>query len=96
VGKGFTYSHPNASRDGRFWVSDERDGAQIVVGAFKTRKAQVLCASGSSFGSPQYTHPHPYFSPDNRWVIFNSDRTGIPHVYAARLPDGLLEDLDRA
>jgi hypothetical protein len=28
-------------------------------------------------------------------VIFNSDRTGIPHVYAARLPNGLLEELDR-
>jgi hypothetical protein len=96
VGRGYYFSHPNASRDGRFWVSDERGGARIVAGSFKTGKQQVICASGASFGSPQYTHPHPYFSPDNRWVIYNSDRTGIPHVYAACLPEGLLDELDRA
>ena len=46
-------------------------------------------------GFPQYTHPHPYFTPDCRWVIFNSDRTGIPQIYAARVPGGLLESLER-
>jgi oligogalacturonide lyase len=93
VGRGYYYSHPNASRDGRYWVSDERPGARIVVGSFETGRTAVLCESGSSFFSPQYTHPHPYYSPDKRWVIYNSDRTGIPHVYAARVPDGLLESL---
>lgn len=35
---------------------------------------------------PQWTHPHPSFSPDQRRVIFTSDRSGHPHVYAADLP----------
>jgi hypothetical protein len=94
AGKGYYYSHPNASRDGRYWVSDELPEGRIVVGSFKTGACAVLCASGSSFSRPQYTHPHPYYSPDNRWVVYNSDRTGIPHVYAARIPDGLLASLD--
>ncbi len=95
VARGHVYCHPNASRDGRFFVSDTRgDGVPIVVGSIKTGKNRVLCRSGASLSTPQYTHPHPYFSPDCRWVIFNSDRTGIPHVFAARVPEGLLEELD--
>jgi len=95
IAGGHYYCHPNASRDGRFFVSDARPGNLIVVGSIKTGRNRVLCPSNSSFSSPQYTHPHPYFSPDCRWVIFNSDATGVPHVHAARVPDGLLESLDR-
>jgi Tol biopolymer transport system component len=32
---------------------------------------------------PQWTHPHPSFSRDERLVAFASDRTGHPHVYVA-------------
>jgi len=35
---------------------------------------------------PQWTHPHPSFSPDERHVVFTSDRSGHPHVYVAALP----------
>ncbi len=90
----FLYSHPNASRDGRFFVSDTFYDAAIVVGSIKTGNKRVLCQSGASFGSPQYTHVHPYFSPDCKWVIYNSDYTGLPHVYAASVPEGLLEELE--
>jgi len=95
VAKGAYFDHPNASRDGRFFVSDTHPAAHIVVGSIKTGRWRVLCESGSSLSIPQYTHPHPYLSPDNKWVIFNSDRTGIPHVYAASVPEGLLDELDR-
>jgi len=95
VATGHVYNHPNASRDGRFFVCDTfGNGSPLVVGSMKAGRTHVLCESGASFGSPQYTHAHPYFSPDNRWVIFNSDRTGVPHVYAARVAEGLLEGLE--
>ncbi|NLD43792.1 MAG: hypothetical protein GX657_09880 [Chloroflexi bacterium] len=94
VGRGYAYDHVNSSRDGRFWVGDEMDAARLVVGSLRTGRSTLLCETGSSLSTPQYTHPHPYYSPDNKWVIYNSDRTGIPHVYAARLPEGLLESLD--
>ncbi len=94
VGRGYAYDHVNSSRDGRFWVGDEMDAARLVVGSLRTGRSTLLCETGSSLSTPQYTHPHPYYSPDNKWVIYNSDRTGIPHVYAARLPEGLLESLE--
>ncbi len=34
---------------------------------------------------PQWTHPHPSFSPDERQVVFTSDRTGHPQVYVVEL-----------
>jgi oligogalacturonide lyase len=94
VANGYYFDHTNASRDGRFFASDISPDARIVVGSLKTGKCRVLCETGSSLSRPQYTHPHPYMSPDNRWVIFNSDRTGIPHVFAAKIPEGLLEELE--
>jgi oligogalacturonide lyase len=35
---------------------------------------------------PQWTHPHPSFSPDETHVVFASDRTGTTQVYVARIP----------
>lgn len=32
---------------------------------------------------PQWTHPHPCYSPDERWVTFTSNRTGHAQVYVA-------------
>jgi hypothetical protein len=94
VATGLYFDHANVSRDGRFFASDLAPDARIVVGSIKTGRSRVLCETGSSLSRPQYTHPHPYLSPDNKWVIYNSDRTGIPHVYAARIPEGLLAELD--
>lgn len=34
---------------------------------------------------PQWTHPHPSFSPDEAKVAFASDRSGHPQVYVAEL-----------
>lgn len=33
--------------------------------------------------APQHTHPHPSFRPDNRAIVFTSDRTGTAQVYEA-------------
>jgi oligogalacturonide lyase len=35
---------------------------------------------------PQWTHPHPSFSPDGQKVIYTSDASGYPQVYVAVLP----------
>jgi Tol biopolymer transport system component len=54
----------------------------------------VLCHSGTSLGRPQYTHGHPFFSPDARHAFFNSDRTGLGQIYTATIPEGFLASLD--
>lgn len=43
--------------------------------------------------APQHTHPHPSFSPDNRVVVYTSDRTGHAQVYEAEIPDAIKERL---
>lgn len=35
---------------------------------------------------PQWTHPHPSWSPDERHVVFTSDRSGTAQVYIAEVP----------
>lgn len=42
-------------------------------------------ASTDTVYGPQWTHPHPSFSPDERRIVFTSDRTGHPQVYVADL-----------
>ncbi len=95
VSTGFRFTHPNVSRDGRFFVADTHPGGDLVVGSIKSGRARKLCETGTTFSSAQYTHPHPYFSPDCKWVIYNSDCTGVPHIYAASVPEGLLEELEQ-
>jgi hypothetical protein len=98
TGQGLCAVHVNASRDGRFFVADSwaegwRD-PRLYVGSLRTGRWEVLCEHGSSFGASQCTHPHAWFTPDNQWVVFNSDCSGTPQVHVAAVPEGLLEALD--
>lgn len=60
------------------WVFDVQSGTQ-----------QAICRHDSSWkvldGDRQVTHPHPSFSPDNRWVLFTSDKEGMPALYLAEV-----------
>lgn len=47
-------------------------------------------ATDSVYG-PQWTHPHPSFSPDETMVAFASDRSGHTQVYVAEIPEELRE-----
>jgi oligogalacturonide lyase len=42
-------------------------------------------AADSVYG-PQWTHPHPSWSRDERKVAFASDRTGTTQVYVVEVP----------
>lgn len=41
----------------------------------------------STYG-PQWTHPHPAFSPNGKGVVFTSDKEGWPQVYVVDLSTG--------
>lgn len=54
-----------------------------------TQWSEVTPAMGTVTGEtygPQWTHPHPSFSPDGSMVIYTSDKTGYPQVYVAFVP----------
>ena len=94
VANGYKFNHLGVSRCGRFFCCDDwRGTAKIVIGSILTGRTAVVCESRASMGSPQNTHPHAYLTPDLKWVIFNSDRSGFPHVHAASVPEGMIEGL---
>jgi len=94
VSKGYRYAHVGTSVCGRFFSCDDGATGDVVIGSIKTGKNAVVCHSQSSFGRAQNTHPHPYLTPDLKWVIFNSDRSGEPQIHAATVPDGMIEELE--
>jgi hypothetical protein len=94
VAKGYRFAHVGVSRCGRLFSCDDWQGAfKLVIGSNETGKTAVVCESKSSPTRSQNTHPHPYLTPDLKWVIFNSNRSGFPHVYAASVPEGMVEEL---
>lgn len=94
VAKGYRFNHVGVSRCGRFFCCDDWQGSyKVVIGSVKTGKTAVVCVSKTSPGRSQSTHPHAYLTPDLEWVIFNSNRSGHPHVHAARVPEGMIQDL---
>ncbi len=42
--------------------------------------------------APQHTHPHPSFSPDSRYVVYTSDKTGYTQVYEVLMNDELASE----
>ena len=94
VAKGYKFNHLGVSRCERFSCCDDwQETAKIVVGSILTGITTVVCQSKASMGSPQYTHPHAYLTPDLKWIIFNSDRSGSPHVHDASVRQGMIEEL---
>jgi len=89
------FGHVATSRCGRFWLADApyEEGIPIYVGSFGAVSCKRLCLSRTVHDGRQWSHTHPYFTADNRWVIFTSNRSGIPQICGARLPDGLLSSL---
>ena len=65
----------------------------LFDGSTRAERAAVICESKTAPTRSQNTHPHPYVTPDLKWAIFNSNRTGQGHVYAARIPDELMRNL---
>lgn len=87
------FNHISLSVDGRFLSVDDFRNGRLYLGSVKSNRVLPICDSGTNCGRPQHTHAHPYLTPDNRYVIYNSDRTGICQVYAATVPDGFLDQL---
>lgn len=90
---GQRFNHLASSDDGRFFIVDDHRTQTIHVGSVETGRFLKLCDSRTRQGKPQYTHAHPYLTPDNRHVIFNSNVTGVTQVYAAKVPSEFLDSL---
>ncbi|MDA1193017.1 MAG: oligogalacturonate lyase family protein [Candidatus Poribacteria bacterium] len=70
-GRRSTLCHPRASSKGWRWTHNTAESGNVTADTY----------------GPQWTHPHPAFSPNGEWVTFTSDYTGHPQIYATRIPD---------
>jgi len=78
----------DSSNQGTQWTkSTYALAADFAAAQSAARSGQLswMEASSDSVYGPQWTHPHPSFSPDERYVTFCSDRTGHAQVYVVEL-----------
>jgi hypothetical protein len=77
-----------ASNSGSQWLTSRYALAEDFAAARSAAKSGALSwmevATDTVYG-PQWTHPHPSFSHDERLVVFSSDRSGHTQVYAAEI-----------
>ena len=86
--------HSGASLDGEWLVADTNwpdEGLMLVH--VPTRSFTFLCDSRSGNDDGTLTHPEPGISPDGKYVIFTSTRTGLPQVYLVPVPEEMREAL---
>jgi len=97
IGIGRDMAHIGSTPCGRYFHADGIETQEIIVGSPATGRTVLVCHSRTTFfdsGFDQCSHPHAYLSPDFRWMVFNSDRTGRPEIYVASVPEDLLAGLD--
>lgn len=92
-----SYSHFISNADNTLIVGDgeARLSDAIYLVGVANRRESTLCRHGSSMqpyvdprtGQPntQEVHPHPCFSPNDRRVVFSSDRHGCPAAYVVEI-----------
>jgi Tol biopolymer transport system component len=86
-----TVCHPRSSNGGTQWKT-----SRYAVASDWARAAEQQAERSQSLSwmemktdtvyGPQWTHPHPSWSPDERKVIYTSDVSGTAQVYVAEIP----------
>ena len=77
------FAHSQVLSGNRFWVADYYDGFNLVLFELEEKRivnTDILFEHGSSWEG-QRAHPHPQFSPDGRYVLFTTDKSGLSNVY---------------
>jgi Tol biopolymer transport system component len=92
TGQRRTVCHPNATSGGSQWktsryaVAEDWARAAEQQASEKSKALSWMEMKVDTVYGPQWTHPHPSFSPDERMVIYTSDVGGHPQVYIAEIP----------
>lgn len=84
-----TICHPQASNQGSQWKKSRYAlaadwAAARALGEKEQSLSWMEMAADSVYG-PQWTHPHPSFSPGEKLAAFASDRTGHTQVYVVEI-----------
>ncbi len=86
-----TVCHPRSSSGGSQWKTSRyalaEDWARAAEQqAERSRSLSWMEMKTDTVYGPQWTHPHPSWSPDEKQIIYTSDVSGVSQVYVAEIP----------
>ena len=88
-----TLCYPQSSNGGTQWLTSRyavaEDWAAARAEADKDKALSWMEMAIDTVYGPQWTHPHPSFSPDESMIAFASDRSGHTQVYVVEIPAGI-------
>lgn len=81
-------AHQNLFKDNLHWIVDLYNDQPVLAllkrGENKIEEVKILFRHNSTL-IEQDSHPHPRFSPNGKYVLFSSDRSGSPQVYTVKI-----------
>ena len=92
TGRRHTVCFPKSSNQGTQWKTSryalDEDWIQAAPDQAEEREVHLswMEMKTDSIYGPQWTHPHPSWSPDETKIIYTSDVSGFPQVYVADVP----------
>ncbi len=93
TGKHETICLPASSNGGSQWLKSRyalaEDWAAAQATSEKGKSLSWMEMATDCVYGPQWTHPHPSFSPDETMVAYASDRGGHTQVYVVEIPESL-------
>jgi serine/threonine protein kinase len=85
-----------SNNEGKLPMDESRDGRFLLYGVYSDKTKDdlwVLPLQGErkpkKYLATEFTETAARFSPDTRWVAFESDESGLPEVYVRPFPDAL-------
>lgn len=82
--------------DGILVASHEPGGGMDLLRLDRaTGRLEPLVVGSRARGGPGVVHQNAQFTPDGRWILFDSDQTGIPTLYAYELASGQIVQVAR-
>ena len=82
--------YPQSSSSGSQWKTDRyalaEDWAAAQLAGDREKSLSWMEMKVDTVYGPQWTHPHPSFSPDEAAVVYTSDVSGHSQVYVAVIP----------
>lgn len=95
TGKHQAICYPQSSSGGSQWKKDRyavaEDWAKAAQSEDRSKALSWMEMKVDTVYGPQWTHPHPSFSPDEEMVVYTSDISGSAQLYVAAIPPQRLD-----